>query len=96
MWVKFTKDHDHKWPSRAVTAYKAGMIVSVKKEVADLAVRKRRAVPWERPERGAEGYLPTHPPYESGLAHKSSDPVTGGKAATPTHNPPLPVDGAES
>lgn len=58
-WVEFTADHDHVWPSRAVTAYKAGMILFVKNEVADAAIAKGRAREAEKPgdSRSAEVYV---------------------------------------
>lgn len=38
-WVKFTKDYDHRWPNRAVTAFKAGpKRLYVKDEVAAVAI----------------------------------------------------------
>jgi hypothetical protein len=48
-WVEFTADYNHVWPSRAVTAYKAGMTVFVKKEVAEAAIGLGRAKPVEKP-----------------------------------------------
>lgn len=48
-WVEFTADHDHVWPTRAVTAYKAGMTLFVKKEVAEAAIDLGRAKPAEKP-----------------------------------------------
>ena len=36
--VTFERDYNHKWPSRAVTAFKAGWSGRVKQEVADAAV----------------------------------------------------------
>lgn len=43
MKVHFTADYDHRWPSRAVTAYKAGTTLTVKREVGLAAIGKRRA-----------------------------------------------------
>lgn len=37
--VKFKTNYDYVWPSRAMTAYKAGWSGRVKKEVADAAER---------------------------------------------------------
>ena len=48
-WVEFIADHDHRWRSRAVTAFKAGMISFVKEEVARAACRAGRARPAEPP-----------------------------------------------
>lgn len=58
-WVEFTADHDHIWPSRAVTAYKAGTTLFVKKEVAETAIAKGRARPSEKPSdsTGVEVYV---------------------------------------
>jgi len=41
--VTFTKDYDHRWPSRAVTAFKAGWAGTVKHEVAESAHAKGAA-----------------------------------------------------
>lgn len=43
MRIKFTADYDHKWPSRAVTAFKAGWEGTVKREVGELAISKGKA-----------------------------------------------------
>jgi hypothetical protein len=44
MRVRFTADYDHKWPSRASTAYKAGMVLTVKRDVGEAAISKGKAV----------------------------------------------------
>lgn len=47
---RFTKDYDHKWPSRAVSAYKAGFVGVLKREVL-LGAQARSAVePVDPPE----------------------------------------------
>lgn len=38
--IKFIRDYDHRWPSRAITAFKVGWTGSVKTEVAQAAVPK--------------------------------------------------------
>lgn len=43
MKVHFTADYDHRWPSRAVTAYKAGMILTVRRVVGEAAIGKGKA-----------------------------------------------------
>lgn len=43
MRVKFIADYDHTWPSRAVTAFKAGMERTVKTEVGEAAVAAGKA-----------------------------------------------------
>ncbi|WP_156448186.1 hypothetical protein [Sphingobium sp. CCH11-B1] len=43
MRVHFTRDYDHRWPSRAVTAFKAGWSGAVKREVGEAAIGKGRA-----------------------------------------------------
>lgn len=43
MRVHFTADYDHRWPSRAVTAYKAGMILTVRRIVGLAAIGKGKA-----------------------------------------------------
>lgn len=58
-WVEFTADYDHVWPSRAHTAYKAGMILFVRKEVAEAAISKGKARETEKPSdsRSVEVYV---------------------------------------
>lgn len=51
-WIKFTRDHDHLWPSRSVTAFTEGMTVFVKAEVADPAIHTGAAEPCDKPETG--------------------------------------------
>lgn len=46
--VTFAKNYDHVWPSRAMTAYKAGMTKRVKAEVA-AAARLKGALTSEAP-----------------------------------------------
>jgi hypothetical protein len=41
--VKFDHDYDHLWPSGAMTAFKANWEGSVKAEVAEAAVKAKRA-----------------------------------------------------
>ena len=43
MRIKFTADYDHRWPSRAVTAFKAEWEGTVKREVGESAISKGRA-----------------------------------------------------
>lgn len=43
MRVKFTADYDHTWPSRAVTAFKKGMELTVKQEAGRAAVDAGKA-----------------------------------------------------
>lgn len=52
--VEFISDHDHKWPSRAVTAFKAGWSGLVKDEVAERALAKGVAVIVEKDDEGAD------------------------------------------
>lgn len=49
-WIRFTADYDHRWPSRAVTAYKAGMVLYVKGDVAKAAREKGKAEPARKPD----------------------------------------------
>ena len=49
MRVRFAKDYDHRWPSRAVTAYKAGFEGAVKREVGEAAVAKGKATEVRNP-----------------------------------------------
>lgn len=64
-WFRFTRNHDHKWPSGSVTAFKAGMIGYVKQEVIDRALAKDRGELAERPEPGDPGYVKTPTEVES-------------------------------
>lgn len=96
MWVRFVKDHDHVWPSRAVTAYKAGMIVSVRKEVAERAIAKRRAVETERPARNDPDYRVTRGALESGKPTLPSYPESRPKAGYAVANLALPPVTPES
>jgi len=43
MRVIFTADYDHRWPSRAITAFKAGYEGTVKREVGEVAISKGKA-----------------------------------------------------
>lgn len=43
MRVRFLKDYDHRWPSRAISAFKAGFVGSVKAEVWEGARAKGAA-----------------------------------------------------
>ncbi len=43
MKVHFAQDYDHRWPSRAVTAFKAGWSGTVKREVGEAAIAKGKA-----------------------------------------------------
>lgn len=43
MKIHFTADYDHRWPSRAITAYKAGMTLTVRRVVGEAAISKGKA-----------------------------------------------------
>lgn len=58
-WLEFTEDYDHKWPSGAVTAFKAGMKVYVKREVAEAAKGIGVAKPTKKPEEGDASHVTT-------------------------------------
>lgn len=53
MKVRFTSDYDHKWPSRAMTAYKAGWEGTVKREVGERAISKGKATEVRKPDTSA-------------------------------------------
>ena len=53
MRVKFTANYDHRWPSRAVTAFKAGWFGTVRREVAEAAIAKGKATALRRPAKQA-------------------------------------------
>ena len=50
-YVEFTADHDYTWPSRAVTAFKAGWSGRVKGEVAERAIAAKKAKEIDPPAR---------------------------------------------
>jgi hypothetical protein len=83
-WIRFTCDYDHRWPSRAVTAFKADMVCFVKDEVADLAIAKGKAEETEKPEDGDPNHVTTQSPLES----PADEAYNAGDAAQAT----LPVD----
>lgn len=57
--VTFTRDYNHRWPSRAITAFKAGWTGTVKAEVADAAQEKGAATRCTKPAtRGGDERLP--------------------------------------
>lgn len=64
-WIKFTKDHDHRWPSRAVTAFKEGNICYVKDDVAKKAIKAKAAKVTPKPDDDDPNYLPTRNPDEA-------------------------------
>lgn len=53
MKVKFTADYDHRWPSRAMTSYKAGYEGTVKREVGERAIAKGKATEVRKPDTSA-------------------------------------------
>lgn len=71
-WIEFTEDHDHRWASRAVTAFKKGMKTYVKDEVAEPAIEQGKARPIDRPKDGDPAHVTTRDPDEGGR-----DPETG-------------------
>jgi hypothetical protein len=42
--IKFNRDYDYRWPSRAVTAFKQGETYTVKREVLEVALSVGAAV----------------------------------------------------
>lgn len=48
-WVAFKRDFDYRHPSRAVTAYKAGMVEYVPNKVAEAVIEAGAAVEAEKP-----------------------------------------------
>jgi hypothetical protein len=64
-WIRFTADYDHRWPSRAMTAFKKGMIVFAKDEVAGPALAKKKAEKTTKPEPGDPNHVTTASPLES-------------------------------
>lgn len=64
-WMEFTEDYDHRWPSGAVTAFKEGMIVNVKNEVAEGATEAGAAKSSKKPDKEEAGYRSTPSREES-------------------------------
>ena len=48
-WMSFKRDFDYRHPSRAVTAYKAGMVEYVPNKVAEAVIEAGAAVEAEKP-----------------------------------------------
>lgn len=48
MKVRFTQNYDYRWPSRAITAFKAGWEGTVKREVGESAISKGKATEIEK------------------------------------------------
>lgn len=69
-WMKFAKDHDHQWPSGAMTHFEAGAIVYVKDEVVDRALSMKAAEETERPEGATEDDGSPTPTPEEGRRPK--------------------------
>src|SRR4051794_39624500 len=67
-WVRFTGDYDHRWTGGAVTAFKDGMVVHVKKAVEEEAVKLGVAESTTKPDGHDEGYRPTPTYMESNHA----------------------------
>lgn len=53
-WLSFSRDFDFKHPSRAVTAYKAGMVEYVPNHIAEAALTEHAAEETDKPE-GRDG-----------------------------------------
>lgn len=51
-WVRFIADVDYRHKSRAVTAYKAGMVEYLPQHIADSPQLVDKAEPTEKPVRG--------------------------------------------
>jgi len=64
-WVQFTRDYDHRWPSRAVTAFKKDQKVYVKDEVADRAFSRGAAKATDKPADSDPDHVTTRDPMES-------------------------------
>lgn len=56
--ITFDRDYNHRWPSRAVTAFKKGWTGSVKAEVAETAIPKYATAAPKRANVRADGRLP--------------------------------------
>lgn len=82
VWVRFSRNYDHRWPSRAISAYKAdgGVdghgLYAVKREVQAAAIEAERATKARAPAKGgsdAENEAPENVVV--------SDPAADGNAA---------------
>lgn len=49
-WLSFSRDFDFKHPSRAVTAYKAGMVEYVPNHIAEKAIGDKAATETQKPD----------------------------------------------
>lgn len=74
MKVKFTADYDHRWSSRAVTAFKAGYEGTVKREVGEAAISKGKAT---------EVVARATPASDAGKVSGRSDALGGGDTGSP-------------
>jgi hypothetical protein len=76
-WIRFKADHDHEWPSRAITAFKKDMVVFVKDEVANGAFAQGKAEPAEKPQGDDPNHVVTPSTVESSVApeYSGSDEV---------------------
>lgn len=83
-WIEFSADYDHRWPSRSVTAFKAGQKVFVKDEVAERALAKKRAHVIDKPADGDPARVTTQSPLES-----PADKAYGSEDAAPSKAPDL-------
>jgi hypothetical protein len=55
MKYRFLADYRHRWPSRAHTEYKAGMVMTLKREVVDYALPRGLIEPATRRVRVTDG-----------------------------------------
>lgn len=76
-WLLFTADYDHRWPSRAITAFKAGQKLFVKEVVANAAIAKGRAVETQSPKAAkvARETTPERAPVDPTADHGRGDDV---------------------
>ena len=95
-WFKFTADYDHYWPSRAVTAFKEGMVAYVKNDVAEAAKKAGAGEETDKPADGNPSYVPTGTRSEGRRRGLTGNSVLSNRAQGPVEQEPLPPAPAET
>lgn len=86
-WFEFTSDYDHRWPSGAVTAFKDGMKVHVKEEVAKAAKEAGAGHKTEKPREGSPEHYTTPTREEGGRRRRGEVRHVKMGGAVKTGNP---------
>lgn len=64
-WFKFNRDYNFRWPSRAVTAFKDGMVAYVKDEVVEAALDAKAGTLTTKPDDSDDNHVTTASKSES-------------------------------